>query len=58
MVDVRFAGDHHRIEVTLGDGTRVVLRSARHPGVATPGAPVVLVLAATPCASSAASPDR
>ena len=44
MVEVRFGGDHHRIEVMLGDGTRVMLRSAVHPGVTTPGARLELAL--------------
>jgi thiamine transport system ATP-binding protein len=42
--DVRFAGDHHRIEVVLGDGTRVVLRDVGVPTIADPGAPVTLAL--------------
>jgi thiamine transport system ATP-binding protein len=42
--DVRFAGDHHRIRVVLGDGTRVVLRSVRVPTTTSPGVPVTLVL--------------
>jgi len=44
IVEVRFGGDHHRIEVVLGDGTRVTLRSAALPGVTTPGARLVLAL--------------
>jgi thiamine transport system ATP-binding protein len=44
IVEVRFGGDHHRVDVTLGDGTRVVLRSTAHPGVTSPGSRLVLAL--------------
>jgi thiamine transport system ATP-binding protein len=51
LVEVRFAGDHHRIVVLLGDGTRVVLRSSDAPADAnehaltSAGAPVTIRVA-------------
>jgi thiamine transport system ATP-binding protein len=45
VLDVRFAGDHHRVEVLLRDGTRVVLRTRRSPEDPAPGAPIALRIA-------------
>jgi len=42
LIGARFAGDHHRVEVELGDGTRVVLRQAAPSTGTVPGAPVAL----------------
>ena len=42
LVDVRFVGDHHRIEVALRDGTIAVVRVERRPALTTPGSPVTL----------------
>jgi thiamine transport system ATP-binding protein len=44
LVGVRFAGDHHRMEVALGDGTRVMVRSERRPTSVGPGSPVHLAV--------------
>jgi len=37
LVGVRFAGDHHRVEVSLGGGAHVVLRPERSPDAAAVG---------------------
>jgi len=67
IVAVRFAGDHHRVEVSLGDGTDVVLRSDRPPHVTADGAQVALAVdvdalrayppAQPPAASRDGAPD-
>ncbi len=44
IVTVRFAGDHHRIEVALLDGTRVTLRTDRRPATTAPGTMIVLAV--------------
>jgi thiamine transport system ATP-binding protein len=42
LVESRFAGDHHRIEAELADGTRVTVRSFEQPGVSAAGEPITL----------------
>ena len=44
LVGVRFAGDHHRMEVALGDGTSVTVRSTLRPETVEPGGEVRLAV--------------
>jgi len=45
LVGVRFSGDHHRIEVALGDGSRVTVRTEHRHDAVDPGALLDLAVA-------------
>jgi len=42
LVESRFAGDHHRIEAALADGTRVTVRATERPDVGAAGTAITL----------------
>jgi thiamine transport system ATP-binding protein len=42
LVESRFAGDHHRIEAALADGTRVTIRATERPDVGAAGTDITL----------------